>query len=141
MPSRDYLIRQIEEMGIFLALLLRKVLKLKDENASEQMELTVKEALSAEADFDIDQAIMLENSEFLKIASSRFSSDAQLEKLADILKTLGTEIEKSFTLNRANYLRKALFLYIHLQESSADFSFERKVKIEEIQHLMRIHEI
>lgn len=141
MPSRDYLIRQIEEMGIFLALLLRRVLKMKEENAQEQMESTVKDALFAEVGFDLQQAVVLENADFLEAASFRFTSPAQLEKLADIMKVLGSQIEQSFTLTRANYLRKALFLYTHLQESSADFSFERKVNIEEIQHLMRIHEI
>lgn len=141
MASRDYLIRQIEEMGIFLALLLRRIRKLKEENAQDQMESTATEALSSEAGFDLEQALTLENTDFLEVASSSFSSLAQLEKLADIMKVLGSEIEESFTLTRANYLRKALFLYKHLQESSADFSFERKVHIEEIQHLMRIHEI
>jgi len=139
MASRDYLIRQIEEMGIFLALLLRKILKMKEENQLEQMESAVKEALTKELDLDIEQILMLENAEFLEIAKKHFSSDAQLEKLADILKVLGSEPGTSFTLTRTNYLRKALFLYSNLQESSSDFSFERKIKIEELQEILRVH--
>jgi len=139
MASRDYLIRQIEEMGIFLALLLRKILKMKEENQQEQMESAVKEALTKELDLDIEQILMLENAEFLEIAKKHFSSDAQLEKLADILKVLGSEPGTSFTLTRTNYLRKALFLYSNLQESSSDFSFERKIKIEELQEILRVH--
>ena len=139
MASRDYLIRQIEEMGIFLAFLLRKILKMKEENQQEQMESAVKDALTKELALDIDQIVMLDNAEFFEIAKKNFSSDAQLEKLADILKVLGSETGSSFTLTRTNYLRKALFLYTNLQESSTDFSFERKIKIEELQEILRVH--
>lgn len=139
MPSRDYLIRQIEEMGIFLAILLRRILKMKEENQQEQMESVVKEALTQEIKFDIDQVIVLENQDFIQVAKEYFTSDDQLEKLADILKVLGQDMEKSFTLTKANYLRKSLFLYSYLQESSTNFSFERKIKVEELQEILRIN--
>lgn len=139
MASRDYLIRQIEEMGLFLALLLRRILKMKEEKQEEQMESAVKEALIQEAKLDIDQVIILENQDFIQVAKEYFTSDDQLEKLADILKVLGLDIEKSFTLTKVNYLRKSLFLYDYLQESSTNFSFERKIKIEELQEVLRIN--
>lgn len=139
MASRDYLIRQIEEMGLFLALLLHRILKMKEEKQEEQMESAVKEALIQEAKLDIDQVIILENQDFIQVAKEYFTSDDQLEKLADILKVLGLDIEKSFTLTKVNYLRKSLFLYDYLQESSTNFSFERKIKIEELQEVLRIN--
>ena len=136
MPSRDYLIRQFVEMGFFLTSLLRRVLKLKEENQQEQMESAVKGELLQELKLDIDQAIILENDEFLKLAKTYFSSEDQLDKLADILKTLGQEIEFSFTLNKANYLRKALFIFQNLQENSSIFSYDRRIKILEIQEIL-----
>ncbi len=136
MPSRDYLIRQFEEMGFFLASLLRRVLKMKEENQQLQMESAVKEELLNELKLDIDQAIMLNNEDFIGLMKTHFTSDDQLEKFADILKTLGQEIEFSFTLNKANYLRKALFLYQNLQENSSVFSYDRRVKILEIQEIL-----
>lgn len=139
MPSRDYLIRQIEEMGIFLAILLRRILKMKEENQQEQMESVVKEALTQEIKLDIDQVIVLENQDFIQVAKEYFTSDDQLEKLADILKVLGQDLEKFFTLTKANYLWKSLFLYSYLQESSTNFSFERKIKIEELQEILRVN--
>jgi len=139
MPSRDFLIRQIEEMGIFLALLLRRILKLKEDRQGTQMESVVKDTLKKELELDVDEIVMLENFEFLEIAQKHFTSDGQLEKLAEILNVLGSEIESSFTLTRANYLRKSLLLFVRLQESSSDFSFERKMKIEELQEILRIH--
>lgn len=136
MPSRDYLIRQIEEMGLFLAILLRRILKMKDENQQQQMQTAVQEALIQELDIDIDQIIMLDNDEFLALIKKHFTSEDQLEKLADILNVLGQEIEHSFTLTKASYLRKALLIFSHLQNSSPNFSYERRIKIREIQELI-----
>lgn len=139
MASRDYLIQQIEEMGIFLALLLRRILKMKEEKQAGEIESVVKEALIQELKLDIDQVIVLENQDFIQVAREYFTSDDQLEKLADILKVLGQDIENSFTLTRVNYLRKSLFIYNYLQESSTNFSFERKIKMEELQEILRIN--
>lgn len=136
MPSRDYLIRQFEEMGFFLASLLRRVLKMKEENQQQQMDSAVREELFQELKLDIDQAIMLENEDFAELVKIHFTTDDQLDKFADILKTLGQEIEFSFTLNKANYLRKALYLYQNLQENSSVFSYDRRIKILEIQEIL-----
>jgi len=141
MPSRDYLIRQFEEMGFFLASLIRRILKMKEENQQEQMESAVHEELIQELKLDIEQIVMLENEEFLSLIQTTFTSDDQLEKLADILKILGQEIGHSFTLTKANYLRKSLFLFEHLQDSSSNFSYERKVKIQELQEIIRIQKL
>ena len=133
MASRDYLIRQFEEMGLFLAILLRRILKMKEENQQEQMASAVREELIQELKMDIDQVIMLENEEFLSLIKNYFTSSDQLEKLADILKVLGQDSGQSFSLTKTNYLRKSLFLFSHLQESSSAFSYERRAKILELQ--------
>ncbi|MDD2306260.1 MAG: hypothetical protein PHP53_16270 [Prolixibacteraceae bacterium] len=133
MASRDYLIRQFEEMGIFLSILFRRLLKMKEENQQEQMASTVREELNQELKLDIDQVIMLENEEFLSLIKTYFTSIDQLDKLADILKVIGQDSGQSFSLTKANYLLKSLFLFTHLQETSSAFSYERRAKILELQ--------
>ena len=133
MASRDYLIRQFEEMGLFLSILLRRILKMKEENQQGQIESAVREELIQELKLDIDQVIMLENDEFLSLIKTYFTSNDQLDKLADILKVLGQDASQSFSLTKANYLLKSLFLFIHLQETSPAFSYERRTKIMELQ--------
>jgi hypothetical protein len=133
MASRDYLIRQFEEMGIFLSILFRRLLKMKEENQQEQMASTVREELIHELKLDIDQVIMLENEEFLSLIKTYFTSIDQLDKLADILKVIGQDSGQSFSLTKANYLLKSLFLFTHLQETSSAFSYERRAKILELQ--------
>ena len=139
MASRDYLIRQIEEMGIFLAILLRRILKMKDEDQQTSVEFVVKEALLQELKLNIDQVVVLENSDFLAVAKQYFSSDDQLEKLADILKVLGQDIGPSLSLTKSNFLLKAMFLFTYLQETSTAFSYERRTKIMELQEIIRTH--
>lgn len=139
MASRDYLIRQIEEMGLFLAILLRRILKMKEENQQTAVESVVKEALLQELKLDIDQVVVLENDDFLVVAKQYFTSEDQLEKLADILKVLSQDIGPSLSLTKSNYLMKALFLFTHLQETSSAFSYERRTKMMELQEILRTH--
>ncbi len=136
MASRDYLIRQIEEMGLFLAILLRRILKMKEENQQAAVESVVKEALLQELKLDIDQVVVLENADFLVVAKQYFTSEDQLEKLANILKVLGQDVGASLSLIKINYLLKSLFLFTHLQETSSVFSYERRTKIMELQELL-----
>lgn len=135
MASRDYLIRQIEEMGIFLAILFRRILKMKEENQQAEIELVVRESLLQELKLDIDRVVVLENDEFLAVVKEYFTSEDQLEKLADILNVLGREVEHSFSMTKANYLLKSLFLFSHLQETNAVYSYERRTKIMELEEL------
>ncbi len=138
MASRDYLIRQIEEMGLFLAILLRRILKMKEENQLEQMETAVREELLQELKLDIDQVIVLENEDFLNAIKEHLTTEDQLERLADILMVLGKENMKSYLLTKANYLQKSMFLFVYLQENSSVFSYERREKIMEIQEALRL---
>ena len=136
MASRDYLVRQFEEMGLFLAGLLRRILKMKEENQQEEMQAVVREELFQELKLDVEQFVMLDNESFLALVKTHFTSEDQLEKLADILKVLGEDIDHSFTVTKANYLRKSLFLFLNLQESSTAFSYERRVRILELQEIL-----
>jgi len=141
MPSRDYLIRQFEEMGYFLASLISRILKMKEENQQEQMETAVREELIQELKLDIEQIVMLDNEEFFSLIKTTFTTDDQLEKLAEIFKLLGQEIGHSYTMTKANYLRKSLYIFEYLQNSSTNFSFERDVNIEELHEIIRIQGI
>ena len=133
MASRDYLIRQFEEMGLFLAILLRRILKMKEENEQAAVESVVKEALLQELKLDINQVVVLGNVDFLAVANQYFTSDDQLEKLADVLKILGQDIGSSLSPTKVSYLLKSLFLFTYLQETSSVFSYERRTKILDLQ--------
>jgi len=138
MASRDYLIRQIEEMGLFLAILLRRILKMKEEKQQEQVGAVIREALISELKLDIDQVVVMENEDFLSVVREYFTSENQLEQFADILKELGQDINQSFSPTKEAYLQKSLLLFTWLQDSTTNFSYERKIKIQEILECLRI---
>jgi hypothetical protein len=84
---------------------------------------------------------VLENQDFLNLVKEYFTSSDQLDKLADILKVLGENIGQSFTPTKVNYLQKSLFLFVYLQENSSVFSYERRIKIQQVQELLLHHNL
>ena len=60
-----------------------------------------------------------------------------LEALAELLLVTGKSIHSFLSPVRLNYLQKSLLLYTYLQETSTNFSFDRKDKILEIQQILR----
>ena len=136
MSQRDYLMQQIEEMGYFLASLIRRVLKLKDEKQEDKITGTLHDAIQEKLSFSIDQAIAIGNEEFMDLMKTHFTTESQLEKMAELLMLTGKSIRPSLSPERLNYLEKSLSLYTHLQETSSSFSFERRDKILEIDYLL-----
>ena len=137
MPQRDYLMQQMEEMGYFLASLIRRILKLKEENKEEEITGALHDLIQEKLSFSIDEAISIENEGFLKLIKEHLTTEGHLEKIAELLMLTGKSIRPSLTSERLNYLEKSLFLYTHLQETSRNYSFERRDKILEIQQILR----
>ena len=111
---------------------------MKEEKQQEQSGAVVREAIMQEMNLDIEQVVVLENEDFLSVVREHFTSENQLDQLADILKELGQDINQSFSPTKEAYLRKSLLLFSWLQESTTNFSYERKIKIEEILDKLRI---
>jgi len=137
MPQRDYLMQQMEEMGYFLASLIRRVLKLKDDMQEDEITGVLHDLIQEKLSFSIDEAISIENEGFMELMKEQFTTEGLLEKMAELLMLTGNSIRPSLKLERLNYLEKSLFLYTHLQETSTNYSFERRDKILEIQRLLR----
>lgn len=137
MPQRDYLMQQIEEMGYFLASLIRRVMKLKDEKQEDKITGALHEAIQEKLSFSIDEAIAIENEDFMNLMKTHFTNESQLEKMAELLMLTGKSIRPTLSPERLNYLEKSFLLYTQLQETSSSFSFERRDKIMEIDYLLR----
>ncbi len=137
MPQRDYLMQQLEEMGYFLAGLMRRILKLKEENRDNEITNTLHDSIQEKLSFSIDDAIVLMDTDFLNLIKEHVKTENHLEALAELLLVTGKSIHSFLSTVRLNYLQKSLLLYTHLQETSTNFSFERKDKILEIQQILR----
>jgi hypothetical protein len=64
-----------------------------------------------------------------------FTTEEHLEKMAELLLLTGKSIHP-LSLNRINYLEKSYYLYSWLQDTSINYSFERRDKLLEIQQLL-----
>lgn len=134
MPQRDYLMQQLEEMGYFLASLIRRVMKLKDDKKEDQITGALHDMIQEKLSFSIDDALTIDNEDFVSLMKEHFKTEDQLEKMAELLLLTGKSIHP-LSLNRLNYLEKSLYLYTYLQETSINYSFERRDRIVEINQL------
>ena len=137
MAQRDYLMQQLEEMGYFLSGLLRRFLKLKEENREEDITSVLHDSIQEKLSFSIDEAILLKDDDFLKLIKEQIKPENHLETMAELLLVTGKSIHSFVSPVRLGYLQKSLLLYTHLQDTSTNFSFERKDKILEIQQILR----
>lgn len=137
MPQRDYLMQQLHEMGYFLATLIRRILKLKEENLEQDITSALHDSIQEKLSFSIDEAISIENEAFLKLMNEHLTTESHLQQMAELLMLTGMSIRPAVSPERLNYLNKSLFLYTHLQDTSSNFSFERREKILEIKQILR----
>jgi uncharacterized protein Yka (UPF0111/DUF47 family) len=137
MAQRDYLMQQLEEMGYFLASLLRRLMKMKDENQENELTSALHDSIQEKLSFSINEAITIDNPDFLTLMKEHFTTESHLEKMAELLMLAGKSFQSSLSPERFNYLEKSLYLYNYLQETSINFSLERKDKILEIQQILR----
>lgn len=137
MAQRDYLMQQLEEMGYFLASLLQRILKLKQQSREEEITNTLQNSIQEKLSFSIEEAIFFNEPDFLNLIKEHFKTEKQLEALADLLFVTCKSIHSFLSPVRLNYLQKSLLLFTNLQETSINFSFDRKDKILELNQLLR----
>jgi len=132
MEKRDYLLREIEKIGMMLAMILNRIAGNKDSytiSLENQFE-TEREMLLNEVGFDMQLFLSLEKAE-IEPYLARFDGmkGANFELLADLMKEIGMLAETSMKME---YLEKALNLYELNTALDKSFSIDRENKIQEI---------
>lgn len=132
MEQKDYILREIEKMGMVLRAILNKFMGNTDNPAiqiEKQFEET-KEMLASDLDFDLDKFIAQNEKQSADyISSFKGINIENLETLAEVLMQMGLR-EKSG--DRKSYLDKALHVLEYCKQKDKTYSFERERKIEEI---------
>ncbi|MCB8994321.1 MAG: hypothetical protein H6538_01800 [Bacteroidales bacterium] len=137
MEKRDYLIREIEKIGLMLNMLINGFRKEGEvqqafvENPFEDIHKT----LLSEAGFDMPLFISMDNKacgEYL----SRFAglNGINLELLADLLKGMGETLSPPANLH---YLQKSVLIYEMCIRNDKTFSIERDIKINQIKEVLK----
>ena len=132
MQQKDYLLREIEKIGLLLKMIFNKIAGKKENYAltvENQFE-EEKELLLHETGFNIDVFLLIEESG-IEHYISKFDGirGSNIELLADILKAMGDKTDSAKT---KEYLKRALRLYELCNSIDKTFSFDRERKISEI---------
>ena len=132
MEQKDYLLREIEKIGVIINAIRQKIFGGKDNPAitiEKQFE-EAKEILFNETNFDLDRFLTL-NIEKSKeyICNFQGFNIENIELLADCFSQMGFNDK---TDSSKIYLEKALQLYNLCNLKSRTFSFERETKMNAI---------
>ena len=132
MERRDYLLREIEKIGMMLSMIINRLIGNKDSiviSLEKQMEAE-KELLVNEIGFDLGFFLSLEKAD-IKAYTDKFKgfNGANLEILADLMKEIGMLAEPAM---KTEYLTKAQNLYELSSGIDKSFSIEREQKLNEI---------
>ena len=132
MEQKDYLMRQVNMLGIVLGRLLAMLLRQKPIELSCIEIETVLDGIGKEADVDIDQILSVKPEDLVGILIREHCLQPDdLENLATILTLITTESETPHP-QRRQLMVQALTLFYYLAEQQGNFSFMRASYIERL---------
>jgi hypothetical protein len=137
MEQRDYLLREIEKIGMVIRAIRQKLFGGTDELAVsvETQAETLKEMLLSEAYLDIDVLVALNPAETEKyLASLKGFNTENIELLAKTLTELSINGDSA---DSRTMLEKALQLYEICSLRDRTFSFEREAAVNQIKEVLQ----
>ena len=131
MVYRDYLKKQIDELGRVLGKLLADLISLKTQEKAELGIEIVNQTLKTELDLDLPKILSLSEEEIIEKLEKMTSDYKLIGVYADIIYEMLDDLnyEKA---KKADLLKKILALYEHVEMKRSTFSFENRTKIEMI---------
>jgi hypothetical protein len=132
MEQKDYILREIEKIGLMLRMLFDKI-KHRDLREPESLELRKDEVLMQLTDatgFEVGRALNLEGDAFDTYLSSLHGfSIPNMELLADVMMRLGSGPGEE---SSQDYLKCALRLYEFCKNADRNYAMDREQKIRDI---------
>ena len=136
MEQKDYLLREIEKIGVLMRTVFNQLAGRKNDFAfiAENQIEEAKGLLFQETGFDMDIFLSLTDSETAQyISKYDVLKGPNTELLADILKEMGMKAGSAIA---EEYLRKALMVYELCSSIDKTFSFDRERKIRGIHNAL-----
>jgi hypothetical protein len=126
MEQQDYLMKQVEQIGLVFGKIFSKLLNLKDKGRISIE--TVNHIFTEELNLDINKLVTIEDDNQIDALKNQFDT-TNLEKLADIL----LFVAENINLNECDQLyKKGMELYEHIEKLGDTYSFERNFKIDKL---------
>jgi hypothetical protein len=135
MQQEDYLIRQIDQLGKALGILLADLLRLKTQGqVSEGIQLAG-QTLKVELGLDPDDLVSLPAEQFIsKLKEEKKLSNENFDTLADLLVLFAEDpgLRDTDPEKREKFYDRALLIYEYLDKTDSAYSYYRKLKIDNI---------
>jgi len=132
MEQRDYLKRQIDQLGKVLGEIITELLGLKSGNASIQGIEDVSQILKDEIDLDLELLLSIEVDELIDfLITDKGFNDENLDKLADVFFMISNDLASDSSL-RSSFLKRCLIIYEYLEMTQQTYSLERCFKLANI---------
>ena len=131
MIRRDFLMRQVEELGKVLGQIVAQLLGLKNNALASKHIGGVCQTLQNEANLDIDTLLEVPPDKFIHVLQeNKAMNDANLDSFATILFHIAecTEDKEKATL----FYERSLIIYGYLDHSGEVYSFDRSYFLEQI---------
>ena len=134
MEQKDYLLRQIDQLGQVLGYILSKMSGLKEIGNLEQATDFAYSYMKEELKFDLDKMLEIVDSQSVEELVSNFKfNNSNLLELSEIIRLIAESYEKKNDLLKAkNMYKKVLYLLEYINKNETTFSFEIFYKIDEI---------
>jgi hypothetical protein len=131
MEQRDYLKKQIDQLGQVLAKLFSDLIGLKNSGQSNSgLEIT-DQVLKNELDFDLQDFIDIPTDKFIDtLTAQKGLTKENLDKLADILLLIADNREG----DNKKLFEKCLMIYEYLEKVDNIYSLDRKWKMKRIEN-------
>ncbi len=136
MFKKDYIMRQYEEFGKFLAI----VLGFKANQQFTELEELLNTSAFKYTNIEIEIAEKLPNKDLIQLLTENYElKEANLKMLGDLLYEKGIGYSQQLKENEAkNAFQKALIIFEHIKENSleSDFSLDMHFKMNSLKQML-----
>lgn len=136
MFRKDYIMRQYEEFGKFLAI----VLGFKAESKFFEMEELINTSAFKYTNIEVELAEKLPNKDFIQLLTENYElKEANLKMLGDLLYEKGIGYSKQLKEKEAeNAFQKTLLIFEYIKENSleSDFSLDMHFKMNSLKQML-----
>ena len=136
MEQRDYILREIEKIGVMLKYLLGKMIPVKAVKEKDDVSEEINNELFENLGYNISSLLKISKNEFNEIF--KYNKGFNLENI-ELLAELLYKISQKKPDNSKKILQKSFELYEFVNEAGKTFSFEREKQIDKIKNELQLY--